>query len=101
MGISTNGNVYNRTAVTTPTWVAIWAGSGLNPAVYKTALAFSQATGQERNALAVDGSRAVDSNFSLVPAVASKTDVTAQPLPSDLASLVGQPSGVKHLGAWR
>jgi len=101
MGITTNGNVYNRAAVTVPTWVSIWARSGTDPAVYKTSLSFSQATGQERNALAVDGSSAVNSDFSLVSGVTAKTDVTAQALPADVASLAGQPTGAKHLGAWR
>ncbi len=101
MGISVNGNVYNRSAASVPAWVVIWARAGTDPGVYKTAAAFSQATGQERNALSVDGSRAVNADFSLTSTVAAKTSVTAQPLPADLAALVGQSAGVRQLGVWR
>jgi parallel beta-helix repeat protein len=101
MGISVNGNVYNRSGTAVPTWVVVWARAGTDPAVYKSVAPFVLAAGQERTALSVDGSAAVNSDFSLATAVASKTDATAQPLPADVASLVGQLSGTKHLGAWR
>lgn len=101
MGITTDGNVYNRSTAAVPTWAVVWARAGTNPAVYTSISLYSQATGQERNGLDLVGTNAVDANFILVPQVAARTAVTAQPLPSDVAALIGQPAGVRHLGAWR
>jgi parallel beta-helix repeat protein len=101
MGIATNGNVYNRLTVSVPRWAVVWSRAGTDPAVHVTVATFSQATGQERNSLSVDGSSAVNADFSLVPAVRARTAATAQPLPGGVAALVGQRAGTRHLGVWR
>ncbi|WP_431280485.1 right-handed parallel beta-helix repeat-containing protein [Leifsonia poae] len=99
MGITMNGNVYQRSSASAPTWTIIWSRGAGNPAVYNSLADFSAATGQDKSSRAVDGSDVL-SGIKLIPTLTSAAGSIAQPLPSSIASLTGKPAGAQQLGAW-
>jgi parallel beta-helix repeat protein len=102
MGVTSNGNVFNRSSAGSTQWLTVWSRGtiNVNPAVYTTLPAHRSGTGQDGASLAYDGSTVVSSNGSLTTAVRSKASTVAVPLPSNIASLIGQSTGVLHLGAF-
>lgn len=100
MRVEAVGNVYARTDQQAATWAVVWSRGAGNPAVFTSVSAFSSATGQEQRHLSLVGRRAVTAAGRATPAVRAATARIAVPLPADLAQAVGQPAGVKHLGAW-
>jgi parallel beta-helix repeat protein len=98
MRATVNGNVYNRPSTSAPTWTVVWSRGASNPAVYTSLAAFRSATGQEAAGVAVDGPAVVSATG--VPTAAMPASSTALPLPADIAALVGQPTGIRHLGSW-
>jgi parallel beta-helix repeat protein len=101
MNIQSNGNVFQRTTASLPVWAFVWSRGAGDPAVYTSLAGFTAATGQDRNSIAVDGTAALIDATTLVPLVATKEASVAQPLPAGLAGLVGQSTGIEHLGAWK
>jgi hypothetical protein len=101
MRISANGNVYQRTSTSIPTWAAIWSRGAGDPAVYTSIGAYKAATGQDARSLALDVTPAVVAGgWQLTPEVSAQTGAIALPLPSNIATLVGQPASSVHIGAW-
>ena len=100
MGISSNGNVYQRQSTGNPRWLAVWSTGPGDPQVFDTLSEFTQATGQEQRGKEYVGGQAVDSSGRLTSAVSNATAQIAVPLPADLAAIVGQPTGTLHLGNW-
>lgn len=100
MGVTANGNVYQRSSSTSPTWLVVWSKGVGSPAVFTSLSAARSATGQEQRGREYVGSRIVDDATRLVPAVASVESQIAVGLPSGIASLVGRPVGTVHLGRW-
>lgn len=95
MGISSDYNVYRRSSASSPTWAVIWSRGAGDPAVYTTFSAFTAATGQEAHSTITENAP------SLAPAqLLSSVTGAATALPSNIASLIGKPSGVVHIGAW-
>jgi len=99
MGIVSNGNVIHRTDATHPTWAIVWSRGEGNPAVYTSVAAFTAATGQDSDSLALDAQPAL-AGTTLAPAVVSVESAIARPLPSDVAAGARRSVGVRHLGAW-
>jgi len=100
MGITLNGNVYQRTSAGDPSWLIIWSRGAGNPAVYGSLAEFTSATGQDRTSRSFDGQSVLTSGFDPLPLVASLTSALAQPLPAATAQLIGKPAGALQLGAW-
>jgi hypothetical protein len=98
MGVTANGNVYNRRSATSPTNLVIWSRGASNPVVYANLTTFRSGTGQEASGVLVDGTAVVDANG--VPTAAMPSSSGAIALPSSIASLAGLPAGAKHLGAF-
>ena len=98
---STNGNVYQRDTATTPAKVIIWSGGTVGATTYKTVADFSKSIGQETTGLELTGAEAVTPSGTPTASVTNSAARTAQALPADLASLIGQPVGTKHLGVFR
>ncbi len=98
MQVTAVGNVYNRPSGSAPTWLVVWSRGGTNPAVFTTLSAFRTGSGQEATGQSVDGPAVVTA--SGVPTSALPSAGSAQALPADIAALVGQAAGTKHLGAW-
>ncbi|MDQ1583766.1 MAG: hypothetical protein QOF36_1820, partial [Microbacteriaceae bacterium] len=101
MRISNNGNVYQRTSTSSPTWAAIWSRGAGDPAVYTSIGAYKTATGQDARSIALDVTPAVVAGgWQLTSAVDAQTGAIALPLPSNIATLVGQPASTVHIGIW-
>ena len=102
MGVTSNGNVFNRINAGDPDWLTVWSrgSTNVNPAVYSTLSAYRTATGQDRVSLAYDGSVVVGSTGTLSSTVQGKAGTVAQPLPSSIGSLIGLPTGATRLGVW-
>ena len=102
MRIVSDGNVFKRTNVSTPAWAVVWSRGPGNPAVYNTLDDFSDATGQDRRSLAVDGRGGFASTAAFLASLTKPATVSsvARPLPAAVATLVGQPAGAQRLGAW-
>lgn len=101
LAITANGNVYSQQRAGVPNWVVVWARAGTDPAVYGNVAAFKASTGMERQSLSLIVPTAVNGSDSPAQAVLNQVGAVSQPLPSDVASVVGKPSGTKFLGAWR
>ena len=99
MGITSNGNVLQRIDKTHPSWVVVWSRGAGNPAVYTSVAAFTAATGQDADSLALDAQPAL-AGTTLAPAVVSVESAIARPMPADIAAGARRSSGVRHLGAW-
>ncbi len=100
MEIVTDGNVYQRTNPTAPTWIIVWSRGAGDPAVYTTVPAFVKATGQDANSLVLEGEPAITGGSVVVPKVAGAVSTAAQPLPASIATLLGRTAGALQLGAW-
>jgi parallel beta-helix repeat protein len=102
MGVTSNGNVFNRATAGDPNWLAVWSrgSTDANPAVYTTLTAYRSATGQDTSSLGYDGTVVVGSAGALATTAQGQASTVAEGIPSGIAVLVGQPSGAKRLGAW-
>ena len=100
MGVSANGNVYHRRDAATPSWLVVWSRGTTDPYVFSTLSAMTAATGQERRGREFTGSAVLSSTGVPTAAVAALAPTTAEPLPADVASLIGRPAGSMHLGLW-
>jgi parallel beta-helix repeat protein len=98
IGVTVNGNLYNRPSTVKPSWVVVWSQGAGDPAAFPTVNAFSIATGQEVLGQLINGTGVVDP----LGVVASTLSPAYQglPLPSDIAAIVGKPTGTKFHGAW-
>lgn len=102
MGVTANADVYHRPDNSSPTWLALWsrANVNVNPYTFTSLPSLASTTGQERQGREYVGSTIVDSSGDLAPSVESSASTIAEPLPSDVASAIGRPSGSRHLGKW-
>jgi parallel beta-helix repeat protein len=102
MGVTSNGNVFNRAAATTPGWLTVWSQGAVNvnPAVYSTLAGYQAGTRQDGASRGYDGTVVVDQSGALRDDVEALAGSVATPLPADIAALLGQPTGAQHLGAW-
>ena len=90
MDITTDYNEYVRASSSAPSWIVIWSagtGNNLNPYVYTTLAAFRAAKYQDVHSVVSD-------NGAPLPTP------TPLGLPSSVATLMGQPVGSSHMGAY-
>lgn len=99
LGISANGDVYQRPSAGSPAWAVVWSRGPGNPAVFTTVPGFRSASGQESSHLFVEGRPAL-SGWHLTSEITAKDSSVAQPLPGDVASALRRNTGVRHLGVW-
>ena len=102
MGVTSNGNVFNRATAGSTQWLSVWSRGtiNINPAVYTTLPAHRSGTGQDGISLAYDGSTVVSANGTLSSTVRAKATTAAAALPSDIAAQIGQPTGARQLGVF-
>ncbi|WP_377640619.1 right-handed parallel beta-helix repeat-containing protein [Oryzobacter terrae] len=102
MGVTSNGNVFNRATTSTSKWLTVWSRGtiNVNPAVYTTLAQHRSGTGQDGTSLAYDGTVVVTTNGTLSSSVRSRASTAATALPSDVAALAGQPAGVRWFGVF-
>jgi trimeric autotransporter adhesin len=96
IGVTANGNVYNRPAAASPSWLVVWSTGAGNPAVYTSLAAFRTGTGQESGGLSLDGASLLDTVGSLLAAPTN----TPLGLPAAVATATGHPTGTAFTGAW-
>ena len=100
IGITADGNVYNRPSSTTPKWIATWPSGVTNPYVYTTVSAFRTAKGQEKTGAEFTGASVLDTAYRPTSALLLVEPTIAQPLDTAIATLTGRTAGERHLGAW-
>jgi trimeric autotransporter adhesin len=98
IGVTADGNAYNRPNTGTPSWVVVWSTGAGNPAVFTTLDTFRYATGQEAGGVLVTGAAIADSTG--VPTASLPVAPGGVPLPADVAARVGRDAGTQRLGAW-
>ena len=98
IGVTADGNVYNRPSTDAPEWVVVWSRAADDPAVFTTLDDFRAATGQEAAGTIVTGPPVVTP--AGVATADMPADVPGLPLPEAVAAVVGQAAGVQHVGAW-
>ena len=100
MRIFTDGNVYNRSSSSSPSWLVIWSRGASSPSVHTTLDSYRAATGREARGREYVGTAVVSPAGVLSSSVQGVAGEVALPLPTDLAAEAGQAAGVRHLGAW-
>ncbi|SDP49508.1 parallel beta-helix repeat (two copies) [Pedococcus dokdonensis] len=102
MGVTSNGNVFNRDNTSDPNWLTVWSRgtTNVNPAVYSSLAAHRSGTGQDKTSVAYNGSYAVTSTGHLSGTTQAQAGSIATGLPSSLATLTGESPGEKWLGVW-
>jgi hypothetical protein len=99
MRIKANGNLYNRSSGSSPTWLAVWSRGAGNPYVFTTLAALKSTTGQEARGQEVTGQSIVTASGALSDA-SNRSAAVAVALPSDVATAIGRPAGAVQLGIW-
>ena len=102
MGVTSNGNVFNRINSGDPDWLTVWSRGtiNVNPAVYGSLPAHRSGTGQDTTSLAYDGTLAVTSTGHLSSGVQAKAGSVAVGMPAAIGSQISVPTGTKYLGVW-
>ncbi|HYN66142.1 MAG TPA: right-handed parallel beta-helix repeat-containing protein [Ornithinibacter sp.] len=102
MGVTSNGNVFNRATTSPSRWLTVWSRgkTNVNPAVYTTIFTHRSGTTQDATSLAYEGFTVVSTNGTLSSTIRAKAGTAAAALPSSIATLVGQPTGARQLGAF-
>jgi hypothetical protein len=97
-----DGNFYNRLDTSHPTWFSILTNAGAaNPSIDFSMSAEHTRTGMDTHSVAVDGADAMNADYTVKPAYKTQVEAGAQPLPSAIATLIGQPAGTLHVGSFR
>ncbi|WP_433333625.1 right-handed parallel beta-helix repeat-containing protein [Spirillospora sp. CA-294931] len=94
MGLVVNGNTYVR-QFGAPRSLIIWT-----PHDFAGLSQFKAATGQEARGQAHESRGAAGADGTLEASVAERGRASALPLPREIAKLVGQAPGTRHMGAW-
>ncbi|MFZ1287365.1 MAG: right-handed parallel beta-helix repeat-containing protein [Candidatus Phosphoribacter sp.] len=101
MGLSLNGDLYQRVSSSSPAWLTIWSRGATNPYVFTTLYSWTSTTGQEsRGREFVGGESLVDAQGRLTASATALISAVALPLPADIAAIVGRAAGTVHLGMW-
>jgi len=90
-----NGNVYHWTTQPNYPWICA-KGYNTNPTVYFSLSAFKSGTGLDASS-SFSASDPLDSNYEITNQTYHNNAIA---LPSDIATLIGQPAGSKHAGAY-
>jgi hypothetical protein len=99
LGVTAQGNVYQRADPATPAWDVIWSTGAGNPQVFTTAAAFAAATGQDTRATDVVGPAVLGAGWVPTAAVTAAVP-NAAPLSAAVAAATGRPAGSLGIGAW-
>lgn len=99
MGVRADGNVYQRSGPSAPTWVVVWSAGEGDPDVYTGLEPFRAQWGQERHGV-LTTSPVVSAAGRATSSLKGLERSVARRLPSGVASQVGVRAGARHLGAW-
>ena len=95
-----SNTLFQRPSSSQPGWIVVWSRGAGDPAIYSTLGAFQGATGQGKATTELIGPSLVTAAGALTGAAQAQAGAVATVPPAAIASLVGQPGGVPHLGAW-
>lgn len=89
--IISNGNVFQRTSATTPSWLVIWSRGSVNPnpAIYTSLSAYTTATQQDKRSVSVDARAITGANGALLPADAVAFAAVPTAPASSVTGLIG------------
>lgn len=111
-GIVSDGNLFNRLPApwtsSNPQWAFLLPGTGNNQTIIQNLSAFAtwkSTTGQDGNSREVIGPSVCGEDGWLTPEAKALygrggAECPAVPLPADIAALIGQPVGDRHVGAY-
>ncbi|GAA4422114.1 hypothetical protein GCM10023169_16030 [Georgenia halophila] len=100
MDVTALGNVYQRPDDTSPRWIVVWSRRNEDPYVFRSVAAFRRTVYQEDTGAELTGISALSEGLQPLPVLERLDGYVAQPLPEELAELVGRPEGDRHLGTW-
>lgn len=102
MGVTSNGNLFNRESPSASRWLTVWSRgpANVNPAVYDNLALHRAGTGQDTASVSYDAVVVVSADGTLAASVRAGADARAVALPRAFAALVGQPTGTKHMGVF-
>lgn len=100
IGVTADGNVYNRPTTSSPSWLVVWANGGANPLVFSSLSSVRSTVGQEAHGAEFTGAAVIDAQAKPTSGLLAVESTTAQPLPTSVAALVGRVPGALHLGVW-
>ncbi|QXJ24367.1 right-handed parallel beta-helix repeat-containing protein [Actinomadura graeca] len=96
MNLTVNGNVYVRPDAANPRTLILWSRHS-----FADLGRFRTATGQETRGAFLGTATAARTEGDLEDAVAPGADANnAMPLPADIAELLGEPKGTRHIGSF-
>ncbi len=100
MDVTALGNVYQRPDAMSPKWVVVWSRRDKDPYVFRSVEDFRRTVYQEGSGAEFTGTPALSDDLRPLPALEARYASVAQPLPRNVAELVGREVGTQHLGAW-
>ncbi|QDB80172.1 DUF1565 domain-containing protein [Georgenia sp. 311] len=100
MDVTALGNVYVRPDAGSPKWVVVWSRRDRDPYVFRSVADFRRTVNQEGTGTELTGTAALSPDLHPLPVLEQLVASVAQPLPREIAELVGQDEGAQHLGAW-
>lgn len=98
MAITSNGNVFSRPSASAPSVLVLWSTGRTTDDRYANLAVHTAATGDDTGSVLVDGP-AVVTPYGL-PTASMPGSVATQPLPADIAALLGRAAGTRHIGAF-
>jgi parallel beta-helix repeat protein len=98
IGVHPDGDVHIRPAA--GEWLITWSDGKPDPDVFNTLAEFRSATDHESHGREFDGTGYLSASYQPSTAITSAEATIAQPVPAAAATVAGQTTGVKHLGAW-
>lgn len=99
MGVSLNGNVYQREAADAPEWLIVWSRGSGDPSTYTTLGGFRSATNEERDGVELRAAAPGDATWRREAAASARIAGSAQPMPSHIRDLLGWDALTRWVGA--
>lgn len=100
MDVTALGNVYQRPDSLSPKWIVVWSRRDKDPYVFPSVDDFRETVYQEGESAEFTGTPVLSEDLQPLPVLEGLYGSVAQPLPGDIAELVGRQAGEHHLGAW-
>lgn len=100
MGVRADANLYVRTNASAPRWVVRWSSGAGSPYLFTELASFRDRIAQEAHGRATRHA-AVTISGRPIGAFTRLARVIRRPLPDDVARLIGESTGVRHLGVFR
>lgn len=94
MKLTLNGNLYQRSSTSAPSLAVRWGQGAASAKSFATVAAFTQATGQEKRSVLVNGTSVLTASYQLTPAALVQSTLVVIAVPTSIAGLLGQQAGI-------